>query len=198
MNEQLILASASPRRQELLDQIGVSYIVYPVDIDEMPKYEEIAEEYVIRVAAEKSAVCQQKLTTPLPILAADTSVVINGHILGKPENEEHAVQMLQQLSGNKHRVYSAVSVRGITPNSESLYHHQALSITEVKFRTIEPKEIKAYWKTKEPQGKAGAYAIQGLGSVFVESISGSFSGVMGLPLFETVELLSKQGIKVIT
>jgi len=192
MNEQLILASASPRRRELLDQIAVSYIVNAVDIDETPKDAEIAQHYVIRVAAEKSAACLQLLSPTLPILAADTSVVIEGGILGKPENEAHAMQMLQKLSGKTHSVYSAVSVRG------KAGHHQALSITEVTFRKIEPTEIKAYWKTGEPQGKAGAYAIQGLGSIFVESIKGSFSGVVGLPLFETVELLSRQGIKVIT
>lgn len=192
MNEQLILASASPRRRELLDQIAVSYRVYAVDIDETPKDAEIAQHYVTRVAAEKSAACLALLKPELPILAADTSVVIDGDILGKPENEMHAIQMLQKLSGKRHSVYSAVSVRG------QAGHHQALSITEVLFRKIEPSEINAYWQTGEPQGKAGSYAIQGLGSIFVESIKGSFSGVVGLPIFETVELLSKQGIKVIT
>ena len=105
--------------------------------------------------------------------------------------------MLNKLSGNWHSVYSAVSLRcrGI---NEEIRHFQALSITEVKFRTLQPQEIQAYWETGEPLGKAGAYAIQGLASVFVASINGSFSGVVGLPLFETAELLSKQGIKVIT
>jgi len=198
MTAQLVLASASPRRRELLDQIAVSYIVKPADIDETPKTAEIAEDYVIRIAAEKSAACQSRFDYKLPILAADTSVVIDGHILGKPENEGHAIEMLQQLSGNRHYVYSAVSFRSAEQQGDKVFHHQALSITEVNFRQIELKEIKAYWQTAEPQGKAGAYAIQGLGSVFVESIKGSFSGVVGLPLFETAELLSKQGIKVIT
>ncbi len=198
MTEQLILASASPRRRELLDQIGVSYKVYPVDIDETPKTSENAQHYVIRVAAEKSAACIQRLSPALPVLAADTSVVINGDILGKPENETHAMQMLQQLSGQSHSVYSAVSIRGVCRSDGHIFHQQALSITKVKFRQITQAEIKAYWQTGEPQGKAGAYAIQGRGSVFVESINGSFSGVMGLPLFETADLLTKQGIKVIT
>lgn len=197
MKEQLVLASASPRRRELLDQIGVSYIVHPVDIDETPKLNEIAQQYVERVAAEKSAACLRILTPAMPILAADTSVVIDNTILGKPENKAHAIEMLERLSGKKHRVYSAVSLRGIKVGEE-LYHHQALSITEVNFRKIELKEIKTYWETGEPLGKAGAYAIQGLACIFVESIKGSFSGVVGLPLFETVELLSKQGIKIIT
>lgn len=196
MKAQLILASASPRRKELLDQIGVSYSVKAVDIDETPFPDEIAEDYVIRVAAEKSAACSHTLNSDLPILAADTSVVIDGQILGKPENQAHATFMLKQLSGNTHIVYSAVSLRTSNLSMES-QHFQALSKTEVKFRKIKDTEIQAYWQTGEPQGKAGAYAIQGLASIFVESIKGSFSGVVGLPLFETAELLSKQGIKVI-
>jgi len=198
MIEQLILASASPRRRELLDQMMVSYIVHPANIDETPKNAEIAEDYVIRIAAEKSAACQGLLDSKLPILAADTSVVINGLILGKPENEAHAIEMLQRLSGRCHTVYTAVSFRSAETSGDKVFHHQTLSVTEVNFRCIELTEIKAYWKTGEPDGKAGAYAIQGLGSVFVESIKGSFSGVVGLPLFETAELLSKQGIKIIT
>jgi len=189
MTEQLVLASASPRRRELLQQIGVSFIVRAVDIDETPKENELAEDYVVRVAAEKSAACRDQ---QLPVLAADTSVVINGVILGKPENQQHAKLMLCSLSGKTHQVYSAVSLR-----SPSGKHYQAMSQTTVTFRKISEAEIQAYWQTGEPEGKAGGYAIQGLASVFVESISGSFSGVVGLPLFETAELLSQQGIKVI-
>ncbi len=198
MNEQLILASASPRRQELLDQIGVHYITHPVDIDETPHDAEGAQQYVIRVAAEKSAACQGVVSQSLPILSADTSVVINSQILGKPENEMHAMDMLQQLSGNKHFVYTAVSFRSALSNADKAFYHQVLSVTEVNFRQIKTEEIQAYWNTGEPKGKAGGYAIQGLASIFVESIKGSFSGVVGLPLFETAKLLSKQGIKVIT
>ncbi len=198
MTAQLILASASPRRRELLDQIAVSYIIHPADIDETAKPAENARDYVIRIAAEKSAACQILVDSKLPILAADTSVVINDIILGKPENEAHAIAMLQQLSGNRHYVYSAVSFRSTKGMGGKIFHNQALSITEVNFRALGLKEIKAYWRTGEPQGKAGAYAIQGMASVFVESIKGSFSGVVGLPLFETAELLSKQGIKIIT
>ena len=193
MNEQLILASASPRRKELLDQIGVRYIVNPVDIDETPKDREMALDYVGRVAAEKSAACVSELIDFLPVLAADTSVVLDGQIMGKPKNREHAMTMLSQLSGKTHNVYSAISLRSQCENK----HFQALSKTEVRFRNISPEEIQSYWDTGEPKGKAGAYAIQGLASVFVESIKGSFSGVVGLPLFETAELLSKQGIKII-
>jgi septum formation protein len=196
VNKQIILASASPRRRELLDQIGVSYIVHPVDINETPLSEESPQDYVKRVAAEKSAVCTKIVNSGLPVLAADTSVVIDGDILGKPKNEADAVRMLSQLSGNTHSVYSAVSMR--KPGSlDEQGHSLIVSETKVKFKKISAKEIQAYWQTGEPEGKAGAYAIQGLASVFVESIEGSFSGVVGLPLFETAELLFKQGIKII-
>jgi septum formation protein len=196
VNKQLVLASASPRRKELLDQLGVRYLVHPVDIDELPKQREEPLAYVVRIAAEKAAACLAELEPSLPILAADTSVVVDGQILGKPENKEHAIAMLNLLSGNIHRVYSAVSVRESGMKNDSR-HMQAVSMTDVTFRTISQKEIQAYWQTGEPEGKAGAYAIQGLGGIFVASIRGSYSGVVGLPLFETAELLSKQGIKVI-
>lgn len=190
MLPQLILASASPRRSELLHQIGIRHVIKAVDIDETVCPQESPLAYVERVAAEKSAACQTIHPDTLPVLAADTTVVCDGHVLGKPQDFEQAVAMLNLLSGRKHLVYSAVSLRG-------RQHWQAISISEVKFRPLSPVEIKAYWQTGEPQDKAGAYAIQGLASVFIESISGSFSGVMGLPLFETAQLLAKQGIKVI-
>lgn len=195
MKEQLVLASASPRRKELLDQINLNYIVYPVDIDETPWDSEIALDYVTRVAAEKSKTCVEQGLHSLPILAADTSVVIDGSILGKPKDESHAANMLNQLSGKTHYVYSAISLR-LNSNVSEKYHFQSLSVTEVQFRKISAKEITAYWQTGEPQGKAGGYAIQGLASIFVESIKGSFSGVVGLPLFETAKLLSEHGIRI--
>lgn len=187
---QIILASASPRRSELLNQIGIRHVIHVVDIDETPLPHESALVYVERVAAEKSAACRALRNDDLPVLAADTTVVVDGMILGKPRDIEHAVDMLMQLSGRTHQVYSAVSLRGNQ-------HWQAVSISEVRFRSLTRDEIVAYWQTGEPCDKAGAYAIQGLGSVFIETISGSFSGVMGLPLYETAELLAKQGIRVI-
>lgn len=196
MNKFLVLASASPRRKELLDQLGVKHLVHPVDIDETPKLGEEPLTYVIRMAAEKSAACCLECDLVMPILAADTSVVVNETILGKPENQAHAIAMLNQLSGKTHQVYSAVSLRAFE-NKKQISHLQAVSMTEVTFRKINKQEIIDYWHTGEPEGKAGAYAIQGLASVFVASIRGSYSGVVGLPLFETAALLSKQGIKVI-
>ena len=185
---QIILASASPRRKELLDQIRVQYKVYPVDIDETPLPDELPLDYVQRLAAEKSAACKVQLNTELPVLAADTAVILGRVILGKPKDQADAEAMLTQLSGKTHQVYSAVSLRWRE-------HSQAVSITEVTFRRLTEREILNYWHTGEPVDKAGGYAIQGMGGVFVESIKGSFSGVVGLPLFETAELLSKQGIE---
>lgn len=190
MTAQLVLASASPRRSELLNQIGIAHVIQAVDIDETPWPHESPMAYVERVATEKSAACRSLRDDDLPVLAADTSVICDGKILGKPDNLQHAVEMLSLLSGRTHEVYSAVSLRG--------HHHwQALSVSEVTFKSLSQAEIVAYWQTGEPHDKAGAYAIQGLGSVFIRSITGSFSGVMGLPLFETAQLLAKQGIKVI-
>ncbi|MDO9268435.1 MAG: Maf family protein [Methylobacter sp.] len=187
MTAQIILASASPRRKELLDQIKVSYSVHPIDLDESPLFNEAPLDYVQRLAAEKSAACIAQLGDSLPVLAADTAVVLGDLIMGKPKDRDDAFAMLRLLSGKMHRVYSAVSLRGQE-------HNQAVSITEVTFRSLTEYEIEAYWQSGEPVDKAGSYAIQGLGGVFVESISGSFSGVVGLPLFETAELLSRQGI----
>lgn len=189
MMAQIILASASPRRKELLDQIRVTYIVNPVDLDETPRPNEAPLDYVRRLAAEKSAACVAQLGADLPVLAADTVVVLGDLIMGKPKDQNDALGMLRQLSGKTHQVYSAISLRGRE-------HGQAVSITDVSFRQLTECEIEAYWQSGEPVDKAGSYAIQGIASVFVESIRGSFSGVVGLPLFETAELLSKQGIEV--
>ncbi len=197
MSAQIILASASPRRRELLAQINVTPIIHPVDLDETILPDEKPLEYVQRLAAEKSALCASALNTKcailntsLPILAADTAVVLDDWIMGKPKNQEDGIAMLTHLSGRTHQVYTALSLRG-------KQHWQAVSVTEVSFRNLTESEIVAYWHTGEPEGKAGSYAIQGLGSLFVESITGSHSGVMGLPLFETAQLLAKQGINLL-
>jgi septum formation protein len=186
----LILASASPRRRELLDQLGIRYEVLPADIHEVPEPGETPEAYVRRVAADKSLEVQRLSGNRQPVLAADTEVVLDGEILGKPRDFEHAREMLARLSGREHRVLSAVSLR-LGEN-----HWEALSLSTVAFRDILPSEIEAYWATGEPQGKAGAYAIQGRGAVFVRHLAGSYSGVMGLPLFETAELLQRVGLAI--
>ncbi len=188
MTPQIILASASPRRKELLDQIRVTYAIHPVAVDESPRFNEAPLIYVQRLAAEKSAACVAQIGFTVPVLAADTAVVLGNQIMGKPADQHDALSMLTQLSGQTHQVYTAISLRGRR-------HDQAVSITEVSFRRLTTSEILMYWRSGEPADKAGSYAIQGLGSVFVESITGSFSGVVGLPLFETAELLAKQGIE---
>lgn len=201
MTAQLILASASPRRKELLAQLGIQCFVKAVDIDETPLPNELPFDYVQRVAAEKSAACLTIYDGDLPILAADTSVVLQNKIMGKPENQQHAAEMLLQLSGTTHQVYSAISLRrpnlpGLK-NLEGFNHWQAVNITEVTFKKLTLADCAAYWQTGEPCDKAGGYAIQGLGSIFIEKIQGSFSAVMGLPLFETAQLLEKQGVKIL-
>jgi septum formation protein len=188
MAAQIILASASPRRKELLDQIKVTYVTCPVDLDETPLCYEAPLDYVQRLAGEKSAVCLARLQTDVPVLAADTTVVLGSLIMGKPKDKIDALAMLAQLSGKTHLVYTAISLRGHE-------HNQAVSVTEVTFRCLTDQEMLDYWDTGEPLDKAGGYAIQGRGGVFVESIKGSFSGVVGLPLFETAQLLAKQGIE---
>jgi septum formation protein len=188
---QILLASASPRRRELLDQLGVEYTVLPADIHECPLPGEAPEDYVRRVAAEKSLETQRLSDGRLPVLAADTEVVLDGKILGKPRDFEHGADMLRRLSDREHRVLSAVSLR------HGEQHWEALNISTVAFRKIAFEEIEAYWATGEPRDKAGAYAIQGKGAVFIRHLSGSYSGVMGLPLFETAELLAKIGLSVL-
>jgi len=190
MSAKIILASASPRRKALLQQIGIACQVHPVDLDETPRPDEPPLAYVQRLAAEKSAACASRLNGRLPILAADTTVVLDGMVLGKPNTADDAKAMLRRLSGRIHHVFTAVSLRGKN-------HGEALSITEVRFRPLSELEIAAYCQTGESLDKAGGYALQGKASIFVESINGSCSGVIGLPLFETAQLLSAEGILVL-
>ncbi len=189
MIPELILASASPRRSELLKQIGLPHSIQSADIDETPLHDEKPADYVMRMAHAKSLAIHQACPKNSVVLAADTSVILDDMIMGKPNSFEHALTMLSRLSDNSHQVYSAVSLRGQQTQ-------QALSISNVTFRAISEQEIIQYWQTGEPADKAGAYAIQGLASIFVHSIQGSFSGIMGLPLFETAQLLANEGIKI--
>ena len=187
----LYLASASPRRRELLAQIGVECQVMPVDLDESPALGEAPEDYVRRVALDKARAALTFLGEDggAVILAADTAVVAGTRVLGKPRDAQDAAQMLRQLSGREHRVLSGVAV--ITPGRQEL---SAVSESRVRMRRLSEAELAAYWATGEPADKAGGYAIQGLAAVFVESLTGSYSGVMGLPLFETAALLAAAGL----
>jgi septum formation protein len=181
------LASASPRRHELLAQIGVPYVVAVADVDEAVQRGERADDYVLRVARAKALAVRAR-GMQLPVLAADTTVVLDGAICGKPADEAQAVAMLRRLAARTHQVLTAVALadaRGV---------RERLSASEVRFRAIGAAECAAYWRSGEPRDKAGGYAIQGLGAVFVEHLAGSYSGVMGLPLFETAALLREAGV----
>ena len=187
---QIILASASPRRRELLSQIGISVSVQSVDIDEIQKHNEPVLTYVQRLAMEKArrGFDTIKNKNNLPVLGADTIVEINGLILGKPENRQQAKKMLQQLSAQKHTVHTSVAI--ITKENS----FTDISSSQVLFKALDDLEIDLYLATGEADDKAGSYAIQGIAAQFIKNINGSFSGVMGLPLFETAQLLKQCGI----
>jgi septum formation protein len=181
----LLLASASPRRSDLLKQMGVSFTVLAVDIDESRQGDESPVDYVSRLAVEKAQAGFTRHDGKLPSLGADTIVVFDGQIFGKPRDQQHAETMLMALSGKVHSVFTAVAIDN--GSGAAL----AVSETRVEFRTISQSECLIYWQSGEPQGKAGAYAIQGRGGVFVEKLEGSYSGVVGLPLAETEQLLQR-------
>jgi len=191
MPPQLYLASRSPRRSQLLAQLQLRFEVLAADIPEEPGPDQSAEAFVLAMATGKASAARRQAALDLPVLGADTEVVIDGEILGKPADAGRATAMLQRLSGRSHRVYSAVSVL------QGARQETALSVTEVQFGEITPALAQAYWRTGEPADKAGGYAIQGLGAMFVREIRGSYSGVMGLPLFETAEALAKAGFAVL-
>lgn len=187
---QLVLASGSKRRQELLDQIGIRYAVIPADIDESLRAGEPAADYVDRLAAEKARhVSMDPASNSLPVLAADTAVVVDGEILGKPASLELAATMLRRLAGKTHDVLSAIALD--LPDGRAL---RALSVSRVTFAPLSIPWIEAYCASGEPMEKAGAYAIQGLAAQRISRLEGSYSGVMGLPLFETSGLLIEAGI----
>lgn len=183
----ICLASASPRRRDLLWQIGVPHKAVAANIDENPLPGESPHDYVERLALEKAMTVRHR-GERLPVLAADTAVVLEGAVYSKPVDRADALAMLGRLSGRVHQVLTAVALA-----SERSVEVR-VSATSVRLRDLTLAEREAYWQTGEPRDKAGAYAIQGFGSVFVESLTGSYSGVVGLPLAETAELLRTAGI----
>lgn len=192
----LFLASQSPRRRELLTQVGISFDVLSIDIDERVKKNEIAEDYVVRLASEKARAGWNVITKePKAVLGSDTAVVIDGQILGKPENAADAKKMLALLSGKTHQVMTAVALVSQDTSSSPAELSSIINVSDVTFKVLSNTEIEQYVLTGECDDKAGSYAIQGLAAAFITHLSGSYSGVMGLPLFETVELLNKAGIK---
>jgi septum formation protein len=192
----VILASASPRRSELLTQIGVPHRVVPAQIDERRTAGEAIADCVQRLARSKALEVQVALAAvggaaaavELAVLGADTAVIIDDELIGKPRDRADALSILARLSGRWHQVLSAVALA--SGNGMQCI----LSRSEVRFRALKPRECAAYWDSGEPCDKAGAYAIQGLGAAFVEELRGSYSGVVGLPLFETARLLAEAGV----
>lgn len=188
----IYLASASPRRAELLEQIGVTFTVLSIDVDEQHRPGETPVDYVTRLALAKAYAGKALLDAvdPCPVLGADTTVVAADRIMGKPRDMEDAVAMLLGLSGRAHQVISAVALAGAPAAVR-------VSISDVIFRTLTTAECQAYWETGEPQDKAGGYAIQGRAAQFVERLEGSYSGVMGLPLYETAMLFKEFKINIL-
>ena len=185
----LILASASPRREKLLRQLGVNFVSEPQDIIEEKRIDESPEKFVKRMAEGKaSSAFGKRKEKDIVVVASDTIVVCDKRVLGKPKDKSDGIKMLLTLSNKTHRVLSAVTV------ANTLRYKSTVSETSVSFREISEIEAEYYWDSGEPEGKAGGYAIQGCGAVFVQSINGSYSGVMGLPLFQTAQLLSEFGI----
>lgn len=186
-NPKIYLASKSPRRKELLQQIGVEFEVISADIDETPHQNEAAADFVLRMAVEKAQAGYNLLSAEkkLPTLGADTVVVIDDQILGKPVDKGDSLNMLTLLSGRTHHVYTSVAIA---------YENSVISDTNrtsVTFRPLERQEILTYISSGEPVDKAGSYAVQGLAAKFISNINGSYSGVMGLPIFETSQLLER-------
>jgi septum formation protein len=188
-NPLIFLASASPRRSFLLTQIDVAHEIRPVDIDETYQSHESPAEYVYRLARTKAETLWNRLpaSNRLPVLGADTTVALGAEILGKPKNREEELAMLRRLSGVTHQVYTGVAL--CSKQGTQL----RLSVSDVMFRRLTDLEILAYWDSGEPADKAGGYAVQGRAAVFIERINGSYSGIVGLPIFETAELLAGIG-----
>ena len=187
----ILLASGSPRRRELLKQLAVTFKVAVADIDESVIEGETPEDYVVRLAREKAQAGFEQNGGLMPALGSDTIVLLDGQILGKPESRAEAESMLQSLSGQTHHVYSAVALALKSDNVMD-----TLNITAVTFGKMPTQWIKQYCQSDEPMDKAGAYAVQGGTGQYIRRIEGSYSGVMGLPLFETAELLRRAGLLV--
>jgi septum formation protein len=188
MSKTLILASSSPRRAELLTQLGYQFTCLAADIDEQVLPAESAEQYVLRLARGKAQHVAQTQHSRQLILGADTSVIVDQHILGKPKDLANFRCMMKQLSARTHQVITAIAVA----QGEQIM--SKIITTDVSFSCLSADQIDAYWYTGEPQDKAGGYGIQGIGGQFITHIKGSYSAVVGLPLYETAQLLSQLGL----
>ncbi len=183
----LILASSSPRREKILETMGLAFAVISADVDESLREDESAADMVVRLAVAKTAAIAAQ--PGQIIIGADTAVVLNEKIFGKPVDAGDALRMLLELSGRTHQVMTGVAV------ATSAGVQSELCVSDVRFREISPDEAQRYWQSGEPRGKAGAYAIQGRGGVFVEAIMGSYTSVVGLPVFEAARLLRDAGLE---
>lgn len=198
----LFLASSSPRRRELLSILTTDFLIRSSDIDETPQLNEASLIYVRRMAREKAEVCGEKLVSSSDlqesqtlILGSDTSGILDEEILTKPRDFSHFRDMMMRMSNRAHTIASAVSLISVT--GDKVQHLETIVVqTEVRFKDLTEKEVVSYWDTGEPCDKAGGYGIQGLGSIFVEGIDGSYSNVVGLPLKETAELLQRHGFDI--
>lgn len=189
---QVYLASTSPRRRDLLAQLGVRYHALQIEVDETLHASEPPEAYVMRLACAKAWAGWRHVRDPAyPVLGADTSVVLDGAVLGKPRDRAHGLEMLARLSGRSHQVLTAIAL------VDGVREAMRLSVSTVVFRATTAAERDAYWMTGEPLGKAGGYAVQGRAAIFIEHLTGSFSGVMGLPLYETAQVLNEFGVAVL-
>jgi septum formation protein len=203
-DQKIYLASKSARRRELLRQIGIEFELLLLrdhtprgpEVDESVKPGEAADVYVARVALEKAEYAHHTMLwrklPNRPVLAADTTVVVDGKILGKPADFNEAVSMISMLSGRTHQVLTSVAIRHL---DDTL---QITQKSDVAFASVPEDQIRAYCATTEPYDKAGGYGIQGLAAIFIQDIAGSYSGIMGLPLFETAQMLQQLGIRVLT
>lgn len=191
MKHDFYLASRSERRVQMLRQAGYRFVCVPADVDEQARAAEAPADFARRMALEKALAVQARgdVDACLPVIGADTDVALDGNILGKPRHREEAVEMLLRLSDRRHQVHSAVAI------TQGPRHLIAATCTEVVFGSIVRAEAETYWETGEPADKAGAYAIQGLAGRWVREIRGSYSGVVGLPLLETMELLREFGVQ---
>jgi len=193
LNKKIILASASPRRKELLKSIGLEFDVIPSQIEENIDNENFSPELIENLACEKAQDIAEKTDYPAIVIGSDTVVVIDNRILGKPHDENDAFDMLKMLSGKTHQVISAIAVIDTAENKILKSH----VISEVSFKELSDEDIKAYIKTKEPMDKAGAYAIQGYAGMFVKSITGCYSNIVGISVFRLAQMLKDMGVKIL-
>ena len=195
---QIYLASQSPRRRTLIEQLGIHYQTISVEVDEQQQAGELPAYFVARLACDKAQAGWRLVAEQaIPVVGADTCIVLDQQIVGKPEDKRQGIELLKRYSGNTHQVVTGVAMVGPVSGARGapIVQQVRVNTSQVTFRVVTDRECEQYWQTGEPEGKAGGYAIQGKAAVFIEKIEGSYSGVMGLPLFEFSELITEFGIQ---